>query len=80
MNDKGTIVQQLEDELDHLRSQLQKIVEAGEPFMKYRKHLMGFRSYITAATGLDGTEDEYLTVGDFHRLAQALREVKHGKR
>ena len=33
MNDKGTIVQQLEDELDHLKSQLRKIREAGEVFV-----------------------------------------------
>jgi len=74
MNDKGTIVQQLEDELDHLRSQLQKIVEAGEPFRIFYQFEL---SELPKDTGLVWrTGGNQVTVHDFRRLDKALKEVK----
>jgi len=73
------LVDTAEAETKRLKKELTEVKEAAKQFSgSSLVQCLVLKSYITAAAGLDGTEDELLTVGDFLRLAKALEEVKHG--
>lgn len=74
MNDKGTIVQQLEDEVGHLKKQLAAVKEAGEPFcLFYKTNMTDMAGNCELVWRHNGSR---LTVTQFGRLVQALKEVK----
>lgn len=78
-HDADWLVDELERQLDRnnkLDKQLTELKEAGEPFEEFVKHFPQEDDNSEATYVLYAGIETIITVGEFRRLAEALKEVK----